>query len=133
MGSHGQPKSLLALALVFALAACAASEKALLDQGLKPLTAEQVKALFATPRTMDWQGSGRQGTSKIEPDGTVSVQTGPDFHDTGRFRIVEGGWCSTYQRIRQGREACFRVYQTGPNTYRTVTEQGDQDVTFSLR
>ncbi len=124
----------LGLALLLAVAACASNEGALKEKGLQPLSSDQIKALFSKPQTMDWQASnGRSGTSQFQPDGTVSVQVGANFNDTGRYWINDSGWCSQYQRIRQGQQACFRVYQTGPNAWSTVTDKGEADVTFRLR
>lgn len=82
---------------------------------------------------MVWQGSANAGTSEFLPDGTVKVSVGTNFSDAGRYRVTDGGWCSQYGRIRGGAETCFRVYQTGPNAYSTVTDKGDADVTFSFR
>ncbi len=44
---------------------------------------------------------------------TTSVAGG----DTGKWRLSEDGYCATWTKIRQGKEACFKVSKVGANYF----------------
>ncbi len=133
MKPNAVAKVVAAGAMLVTLAGCAVNERSLQERGLKPLSAEQLKPMFATSRTLLWQGNGNTGTAEFRPDGSASVSSGPRFTDSGSYRIVDDGWCTQYKIIRKGQETCFRIYETGANAYTAVNDQGVIDSTFSLR
>ena len=42
----------------------------------------------------------------------------------GKWRIVNGMFCSTYPELRGGAETCFISYRTGPKEWVTFTLDG---------
>jgi len=80
-----------------------------------PLSGEQIRAAWVGKKVF-----GRAGSNLLEfrlhPDGTGDLAVGNSFQDTGTWRIVEGGYCATWKKVRNGQERCFTVVQRGGTT-----------------
>jgi hypothetical protein len=96
--------------------ACASvTQKSLEAQGLKPMTEQQLRERYARPvrqRFVTAQNQG--GTGEYLPDGTARVSFLSGAAGTGKWTIKNGTFCTQYPQLRQGEEACFVLYQTGP-------------------
>lgn len=60
------------------------------------------------------------------PNGQIKMRS-PGGSDTGTWRITDDGqWCTKYAKARNGQEACYTTWQTGPDSfeYRSSNGQG---------
>ena len=93
------------------------------ERGIKPLTGPEVRALLGKAHYR-WEGAqGASGTAITSGDGRVRVmwETGAV---NGRMRFTDTGYCSRFERVRDGAEDCYRLYRTGPNEFTVVREDG---------
>jgi hypothetical protein len=93
------------------------------ERGIKPMTGPEVRALLGKAHYR-WEGAqGASGTAITSGDGRVRV-----IWDTGavngRMRFTDTGYCSRFERVRDGVEDCYRLYRTGPNEFTVVREDG---------
>jgi hypothetical protein len=97
------------------LAACASvTEQSLQQQGVKPLSAAEMKDYFSRTRTADFTtATNATGRIQYAADGTVKADTRSRSF-AGRWRLDGDRLCTTYPDLRDGREGCARVYRTGP-------------------
>jgi hypothetical protein len=79
------------------------------------LTTAQIKATMAGHKGRWRLVNGTAGTSDYRTDGTIHIDWGKGSAD-GRWRAKDDMFCVTYPTIRNGREACYIVYKTGPKT-----------------
>jgi hypothetical protein len=70
--------------------------------------------------------SGWTGVITFAPDMTLT-SAGNDGTDSGTYRFAEGGYCSTWQRFRDGEEACFTAVDLGESRYQLYTLDGQLD------
>jgi hypothetical protein len=70
--------------------------------------------------------SGWTGVMTFAPDMTLS-SAGKDGTDSGTYRFAEGGYCSTWQRFREGEEACFTAEDLGDGRYQLYKLDGQLD------
>jgi hypothetical protein len=54
-------------------------------------------------------GNGRLFDLLMRGDGSMTVAFDNNFSDVGRYRITEDGYCASWEKIRKGVEACFKV------------------------
>jgi hypothetical protein len=93
------------------------------EQGIKPLTGAEVRALLGKAHYR-WQAAqGASGTAITSGDGRVRMiwETGAV---NGRMRFTDTGYCSRFEGVRNGAEDCYRLYRTGPNEFTVVREDG---------
>lgn len=55
------------------------------------------------------------------------------FADTGTYRIDGDTICGKWNKIRNGREACSRLYRIGENRYRVVYTSGREGGTLTFK
>lgn len=60
--------------------------------------------------TVKWFKDGRQTMTSNDPKAAK---------DTGRWRILNGQWCTRWSKAFGGRERCGVTRREGPNTYST--------------
>jgi len=99
-------KSLIitALTFVFALPAHAAT-----------LSGDEIRDKLIGKR-LDWVGdNGSKGKARHRKNGksTLTVTSPDRFKDTGSWRIKGNKLCSTWTRVRDGKEGCTTVKATG--------------------
>ncbi len=70
--------------------------------------------------------SGWTGELTFGPDMTLT-SAASDGTDAGTYRFAEGGYCSTWQRFRDGEEACFTAEDLGDGRYQLYTLDGQLD------
>ncbi|MFN3987793.1 MAG: hypothetical protein ACK4KV_20060 [Rhodocyclaceae bacterium] len=124
---------LLAASCVAALATgCATPEKKLQEQGLAPLTAEQIVQQHSYDRTSTFSSTtGSSGQATFTADGRIMV-TWADGSDEGTWRIKGDQMCMTFKVIRGGAERCNKIYQTADNEYVQILDNGTIASTYSF-
>jgi hypothetical protein len=128
------PKALALLLILAAVAACTplepSSEK---PEALKlRLSEDMLRGLF--PGNMDAM-SQRIGPSILlmRRDGTFTYRLfGAKFDDTGKWRLQAGQLCLQYEFIGSGVEQCHWVYQINPGRYLMRSQDGSEEVTFTV-
>lgn len=84
------------------------------------LAIAQEQAVTAKEIQDEWVGktlvgatpSGAPVTMAFLANGTVSLTAG-STSDTGTWRVVENGYCTTWKTIRAGQERCFTARRAG--------------------
>ncbi|MCB1959737.1 MAG: hypothetical protein KDE68_04300 [Rhodocyclaceae bacterium] len=107
-----------------ALSACKTAEQHLKESGKKPLNEAELKQLYASDRSVQWENTrGGSGTAQFMSNGSASVEWA-NGADTGKWRIVNGGFCQHWKVARGGTEYCSKVYQVGEKKYQFMDEHG---------
>ena len=120
-----------ALGAAIVLSGCGTAEKMAQDKGYAPVTHAELEETYSRTRTIAWSNpAGRSGTATYHPDGTAQV-TWPGGEDEGRWRIVDGRFCSQWKTLRNGVENCTRSYKVGENEYRAYNADGTLSATIS--
>jgi hypothetical protein len=119
----------LAVAIIAAAAGCGITQKSLQEKGLKPVTQKELEERYARPVKISFVNDRRQsGTAEFTPDGSVRVSWSGGG-DTGKWWIKDGKFCTKYSQIRNGAEACFINYRTGPKEYVSFNADGSYNAT----
>jgi hypothetical protein len=79
---------------------------------LKP---DQIQNLFTNKKVLGQAANGAMFDIQMNSDFTVTTSAAGG--DTGKWRLSEDGYCATWTKIRQGKEACFKVSQVGVNYF----------------
>ena len=126
--------STILMALLATGCAQQATQHQAMPSGTK-LTGEEIKSAFAGNTLI---GSNPQGATFVGyygSDGTVRVKgkgaKGQEFVDNGTVRYTTEGFCTKFDKIRDGKEACFTAYRDG-STYRAVSGGDATDSTFKI-
>lgn len=98
------PKQLIT-ALVLLLSALAHAQE-------QPVTAKEIQDEWVGRTLVGATPSGAPVTMKFQADGSVSLTAGPTS-DSGTWRLVENGYCTTWKTIRAGQERCFSARRDG--------------------
>lgn len=72
--------------------------------------------------------NGQPATEIFKTDGTVTIKGG--LHDVGYWRLWEKGYCTTWFRMRNGRERCFTLDRTADGKYRVYKPDGEISMTI---
>ena len=94
------------------------------EPGTKVLSHEELKQLLSKATTLQFQTGRAKGTAVLAQDGTASLDGG-GWQARGSWRIDGNRYCSKYPGIRRGYETCYTVENTGANTYRLHSTEGD--------
>ncbi len=71
---------------------------------LKP---EEVRALLVGKKVLGRISSGAMFEFQMNEDGTASTSAAGG--DTGKWRLNDEGYCTSWDKIRKGTEMCFKV------------------------
>ena len=87
------------------------------------LSHDELQQLFRTNRTASYEAAGESCTLKFYPDGgqRLYYSRGTDF---GIFRIVGSQYCSSWRRVRSGREVCVKFYKIGDGKFNLLNNDG---------
>ncbi len=85
---------------------------ALANDFLKP---DQIQNLLVGKKVLGQASNGSIFDFQMNSDFTATTSAAGG--DTGRWRLSEDGYCSTWTKIRQGKEACFKVSKVGANYF----------------
>jgi hypothetical protein len=83
-----------------------------------PAAAQDGKAVFQSwiGKTLVVAAYNGRPEVRFEADGTASISS-PNTRDSGRWRLDDNGYCVRWQKLREGREACFGIITVGADTF----------------
>jgi hypothetical protein len=87
-----------------------------------PVSAKEIQDTWVGKELIGTTASGSKTFLRLESDGNASVSAG-STNDTGRWRISENGYCTTWKTIRAGQERCYTVTRMG-STFRVANPDG---------
>ena len=123
---------LLPAVLAFSLIGCQplaerTAEQEWINSGAPLLTADQISQLYSGSE-VSWVGTKFRGTALYNEDGTVSAawDTGSA---TGTWRILDNKLCTTFAKVRSGRETCYHVYDNSDGSFEQFYSNGDRATT----
>ena len=93
------------------------------SQDAKPLTGEEIRALYSDNEMSATNSRGQKFTEQYKPDGTfTATSTRTDgtccIADTGKWTIEGDKFCRQYDNWRNGRKTCGLILR-GPDGYAT--------------
>jgi hypothetical protein len=71
---------------------------------------------------------GSAATEWFNADGSVVIRGG--LNDAGRWRLWDKGYCTAWNRMRQGAERCFTLDRTASGQYRVYKPNGEVSMTI---
>ena len=92
------------------------------------LQADMEKA-FKGMSFKDDDGAGNIGVITYGADMAIHIKVptgGQSPSDDGKYRFAEGGYCSSWTKLRTGTEKCFTASKVG-NGYQLWTKDGKKD------
>ncbi len=95
-----------------ATALAAASLITTVAHAAEPVTPEQIKAQWVGVTLAGQTAQGGFAQLHLAADGSAWVRAG-NMYDTGRWRLSDTGYCTTWRRLRGGEESCFTVQREG--------------------
>jgi len=113
---------ILCLLFLVTVLSCASHEAGLQKNGLKPMTQEEMIALFSKTVNTSYTGAQTSGTATFNPNQTASVtwKGGGGGSDSGSYTIKDGIICMKWKNLRSGAEKCFRWYKVSEKEYHCV-------------
>ncbi len=129
-----KPSIFFVLAMGIALLAggCSSHELNLRLSGAKMLDQSELEALFYADRSAEFPITGGVATVTYFPDGRQEIDWGSG-QDTGRFRIKDEEFCSTWSRLRKSEESCSRIYKISDTEYEFVDSDGTSAAVMRLK
>jgi uncharacterized membrane protein len=82
----------------------------------KPLTPAEIKAAWIGKKLFARAANGNMLDLHMNSDGSAALTVG-NFSDTGTWRLSDSGYCATWKRLREGKEACFTAVRRGSSVY----------------
>lgn len=124
MGIQSRIAAAATAAATVLLIGCAATEKSMQEQGVRPMSEAELREMHARDWSFRWQNArGLSGTGQSRRDGTLSAQASGQTV-SGQYRLADGGqYCS---RWGGDPETCLRFYRTGPREYKTFRASDGQ-------
>jgi hypothetical protein len=93
------------------------------------ISQSDMEAAFKGKSFKDDDGSGNVGVITYGADMKISVKvsSGPQSpEDNGTYKFANGGYCSSWTKLRSGAEKCFTASKVG-NGYQLWTADGKKD------
>ncbi|MFI5015828.1 MAG: hypothetical protein ACHQAY_26120 [Hyphomicrobiales bacterium] len=118
-------KTFVAVAAVLAFAGAAAAETM--------ISQADMEAAFKGKSFKDDDGAGNVGVITYGADMTIHVKvaTGPQSPaDDGKYRFANGGYCSSWTKLRSGAEKCFTASKLATG-FQLWTADGKKDDTLT--
>jgi hypothetical protein len=94
-----------------------------------------MEAAFKGKSFKDDDGAGNIGVITYSADMTIHVKvpSGPQSpQDDGKYRFANGGYCSSWTKLRSGAEKCFTASKTADG-YQLWTADGKKDDTLTAQ
>ena len=123
---------LTALLFSTAIYSCAINEKNLKDTGAKLLGQQELFEIFKQDRVVSLSTKSGSADGYYFSDGTQEIKW-PGGGDVGRYRIKNGQFCSKWNTTYNGKERCYRIYQTKENEYIWVKLDGSFDTKMIMK
>ena len=92
-----------------------------------------MEAAFKGKSFKDDDGAGNVGVISYGADMTIHIKvpTGPQSpQDDGKYRFANGGYCSSWGKLRGGAEKCFTASKTADG-FQLWTQDGKKDDTLT--
>lgn len=122
----------LALGIAISFWGCSSHELQLRLSGAKMLDQSELESLFYAERTAEFPITDGVATVDYFPDGRQEIEWGSG-KDTGRFRIKNEEFCSSWSRLRKGEESCSKVYKISANEYEFIGSDGTSAAIMRLK
>ena len=109
------------VSLVFMLlSGCMTVEQQMIAEGYKPLTTQEINALFSKPVNLRWTlRNMEQGNVELSPDkGAKIVHAGGI--DYGTWAAENDRLCISWDRFRGGGKECNTLFEIGEKKYKVV-------------
>ena len=90
-------------------------QQKLIDSGAKQLNDMELKELV-TGSAAEWTNSKGSGKNIYRSDGTATAQWKGGGSE-GTLVIKNDSLCTTWEKVRNGKEMCFTIYKTGDDEY----------------
>jgi hypothetical protein len=71
---------------------------------------------------------GNTATEWVNADGTATITGG--LEDSGRWRLSEDGFCTSWTKMREGGERCYTLDRTENGMYRAYKPNGELAITI---
>ncbi len=116
---------------MFVLAAAAVIGSASATFTAEKISQQELEQAFKGKSINYDDGAGGKGVISYNADGTlrVTATSGPQApEDSGTYRIAEGGYCSKWQKLRSGTEACFTASKVEGGGFQLWKADGSKDV-----
>ncbi|NWG73867.1 MAG: hypothetical protein HXY24_04560 [Rubrivivax sp.] len=72
-------------------------------------TADRIKSEWVGKKVFSRGASGQLADLWLKEDGGAEVSLANGFSDAGKWRLSDTGFCTKWQKIRNGEERCFTV------------------------
>jgi hypothetical protein len=92
-----------------------------------------MEAAFKGKSFKDDDGAGNIGVISYDADMTIHIKvpSGPQSpQDDGKYRFANGGYCSSWTKLRSGAEKCFTASKTATG-FQLWTSDGKKDDTLT--
>ena len=110
-------------------------QQKLIDSGAKQLNDMELKELV-TDSVNTWSNPrGDKGKTVYRSDGTATAEwNGPNGSgaDQGTWVVKNDSVCTTWTKVRNGKEMCFTMYRVGDNEYKGFRPDGTEAGTHSF-
>ena len=114
---------IVVIGVVFVFYSCASHEPRFRILNAKILNKSDMEQLFYAERTVKFSIPGGFATVRYYPDGRQEIEW-DNGKDAGRFRIENGEFCSTWERLRNGVESCLKVYKVSEYEFEFMSSDG---------
>jgi hypothetical protein len=123
---------IVVIGVVSAFYGCASHEPQFRISGANIMSQSDMEQLFYAERTVRFSIPGGFATVRYYPDGRQEIEW-DNGKDTGRFRIENEEFCSTWERLRNGAESCLKVYKVSEDEYEFMSSDGAIVATMHLK
>ena len=78
----------------------------------QPVTAKEIQETWVGKVLAGTAANGAAVTMAMQADGSASLTAG-STSDSGTWRVLENGYCTTWKKIRAGQERCYSASRSG--------------------
>jgi hypothetical protein len=91
------------------------------------LSVEQVQALLPGATGYGTSSRGAAFQVKYFANGKMTISTGTNFSDRGKWWIEDGVYCSQWEKVRKGKKGCFVYFHKSGDDYHFEQTDGSSD------
>ena len=111
------PAAMLIAFSILLLSGCVqTSQQKLIDSGAKQLNDMELKELYTDSVAMWTNPKGVSGKNTYRSDGTATAEWKGNKEE-GIWVIKNDSVCTSWTKVRNGKEMCFTIFKTGDNEY----------------
>lgn len=116
------------------LAGCVTAKQKMLDAGLRPVNDTDFQSLFSKKIDAEFIDAKSQSSFPISyfPDGKVQTKSS-NFNDDGTYWFKNGEQCSKWEKIRNGKEACYIWFKIAERKYDIYASDGSKDGSLTIK